>query len=123
MKNNPMKLIEISEILDKNKLYSIADKIDRIAQNTSKNFDSIENAVEYIKKLGLPTFTQNMDKAADDGVTIKGISIKNDPEMQKLYKDSAQVAGGMTVMPSIPSPMPISPAPIPMPAATTPPMI
>jgi hypothetical protein len=53
-----------------------------------------------------------MDKAADEGVTINGISIKNDPEMQKLYKDSLS-SGGAVAMPAMaPMPMPM-PAPMP----------
>ena len=70
--------------------------------------------------LGMQSFSQNMDKAADEGVTINGISIKNDPEMQKLYKDSVS-AGGAVAMPAM-APMPMA-APMPAPMAPVPPVV
>ena len=117
MKNH-LKLFKLSQRLDKKNLYSLADKIDRLAQNQSKNFENKQQATEYIRNLGMPSFSQNMDKAADEGVTINGISIKNDPEMQKLYKDSVSAVGAVA-MPGM-APMPMSPMPMPMPAPMAP---
>ncbi len=117
MKNH-LKLFKLSQRLDKNNLYSLADKIDRLAQNQTKNFENKQQAIDYIKNLGMPSFSQNMDKAADEGVSINGISIKNDPEMQKLYKDSLS-AGGAVAMPAM-APMPM---PMPAPVAAVPPVV
>ena len=119
MKNH-LKLFKLSQRLDKKNLYLLADKIDRLAQNQSKDFENKQQATEYIRNLGMPSFSQNMDKAADEGVTINGISIKNDPEMQKLYKDSVS-AGGAVAMPAM-APMPMA-APMPAPKAPVPPVV
>ena len=113
-----MKLFKLSQRLDKKNLYSLADKIDRLAQSKLKNFENKQQATEYIRNLCMPSFSQNMDKAADEGVTINGISIKNDPEMQKLYKDSVSAVGAVA-MPGM-APMPMSPMPMPMPAPMAP---
>ena len=117
MKNH-LKLFKLSQRLDKKNLYLLADKIDRLAQNQSKDFENKQQATEYIRNLGMQSFSQNMDKAADEGVTINGISIKNDPEMQKLYKDSVSAVGAVA-MPGM-APMPMSPMPMPMPAPMAP---
>jgi hypothetical protein len=121
---NHLKLFKLSQKLDKNNLYSLADKIDRLAQNQTKNFENKQQALDYIKNLGMPSFSQNMDKAADEGVSINGISIKNDPEMQKLYKDSSSPSGAVAMPAIAPMPMPtMAPMPMPAPVAAVPPVV
>ncbi len=118
---NPKKLIKIAKMLDEKKLYALADKVDRFAQNKSLDFDNFQQALEYIKKLGKGTFTANMDFAADQGVTIGGIPIQNDARMKKLYKSQNNLAMPMTPMPAIAPMAPMAPISTMTPMSTMPP--
>ena len=121
-------LIKLAQTLDSRNLYSLADKVDRIAQNTLA-FQSDQELMNYLNSIvgknGINTFAQAMDSAANSGANVKGISIKNIPQFQAKYKESIPK---MPMMPGMPMPgmpmpvaqmsmMPMPVAPMPMPAA------
>lgn len=116
--------VKIAQILDSKKLYSLADKVDRIAQN-SLSFNSEQDLMNYINSIvgknGISSFTQAMDSAANSGANVKGISIKNIPTFQAKYKESMPKT--MMPMPGMPMPaMPMAPVPMPMAPAVMPPV-
>ena len=118
-------LIKLAQTLDSRNLYSLADKVDRIAQNTLA-FQSDQELMNYLNSIvgknGINTFAQAMDSAANSGANVKGISIKNIPQFQAKYKESIPK---MPMMPGMPMPvapmqmmpMPVAPMPMPMPVA------
>jgi len=118
-----LSLLRLAKILDNRKLYSLADKVDRIAQN-SLTFNSDQEMMNYLNSIvgknGINSFAQAMDSAANSGANVKGISIKNIPTFQAKYKESVPK---MPMMPGMPMPvapmpmMPMSVAPMPIPAA------
>ena len=121
MKNISKILLKFSQKLDEKNLYAIADKLDRIANQNSLDFKTDKEALDYIKKIGIPVFSQAMDEAANRGVTVNKIPLENIPEMQKLYKESLQSSGGMAAMPAMPAMAPMAPiAPAALPAAPAP---
>ena len=132
-------LFKLAQILDSRNLYSLADKVDRIAQNTL-TFKSDQELTNYLNSIvgknGIASFAQAMDSAANSGANVNGVSIKNIPQFQAKYKESmpkmpmmpgmpmpvAPMTGmPMMSMPVAPMPMPVAkPAPIaPMPVQTT----
>lgn len=118
-----LSFIKLAQILDSKKLYSVADKVDRIAQ-AGLVFNTEQEAMNYVNSIvgknGITSITQAMDSAANSGVNVKGISIKNLPTFQAKYKESAPK---MPVMPmAMPGmPMPVAPMPMmPMPVAPMP---
>ena len=117
-----LSLLRLAKILDNRKLYSLADKVDRIAQN-SLTFNSDQEMMNYLNSIvgknGINSFAQAMDSAANSGANVKGISIKNIPTFQAKYKESVPK---MPMMPGMPMPgMPVSPMPMmPMPVAPMP---
>ena len=111
-------MFKISQMLDDNNLYSVADKVDRIAQAV-KNFNSDQEALAYINSLigrgGIMNFAQAMDSAANQGVSVKNISIKNIPQMQAKYKESIPKTPMMPMPMGMPvQPMPMQPMGMPM---------
>lgn len=124
-----LSLLRLAKILDNRKLYSLADKVDRIAQN-SLTFNSDQEMMNYLNSIvgknGINSFAQAMDSAANSGANVKGISIKNIPTFQAKYKESVPKMPMMPGMPMPGMPMPVAPmpmmpmpvAPMPMPAAT-----
>ena len=124
-----LSLLRLAKILDNRKLYSLADKVDRIAQN-SLTFNSDQEMMNYLNSIvgknGINSFAQAMDSAANSGANVKGISIKNIPTFQAKYKESVPK---MPMMPGMPMPgmpmpgmpMPVTPMPMmPMPVAPMP---
>ena len=118
-----LSLLRLAKILDNRKLYSLADKVDRIAQN-SLTFNSDQEMMNYLNSIvgknGINSFAQAMDSAANSGANVKGISIKNIPTFQAKYKESVPKMPMMPGMPMPVTPMPMMPmpiAPMPMPAA------
>ena len=121
-------LIKLAQTLDSRNLYSLADKVDRIAQNTLA-FQSDQELMNYLNSIvgknGINTFAQAMDSAANSGANVKGISIKNIPQFQAKYKESIPKMPMMPGMPMPGMPMPVAPmqmmpmpvAPMPMPVA------
>jgi len=115
-------LFKLAQILDSRNLYSLADKVDRIAQNTL-SFKSDQELSNYLNSIvgknGIASFTQAMDSAANSGANVNGVSIKNIPQFQAKYKESIP----KMPMPGMPMPvaqmpmMPMPVAPMPMPAA------
>ena len=126
-------LFKLAQILDSRNLYSLADKVDRIAQNTF-SFKSDQELTNYLNSIvgknGIASFAQAMDSAANSGANVNGVSIKNIPQFQAKYKESIPK---MPMMPGMPMPgmpmtgmpMPVAPmqmmpmpvAPMPMPVA------
>lgn len=110
-----LSLLKLAKILDSKKQYALADKIDRIAQNTL-SFKSDQEALNYINSIvgknGIMSFTQAMDAAANAGTNVNGVSIKNIPQFQAKYKESAPKMPMMPMMPG--APMPVAPMPMPM---------
>ena len=116
-------LFKLAQILDSRNLYSLADKVDRIAQNTL-SFKSDQELSNYLNSIvgknGIASFTQAMDSAANSGANVNGVSIKNIPQFQAKYKESIPK---MPMMPGMPMPvaqmpmMPMPVAPMPMPVA------
>lgn len=117
-----LSLLRLAKILDNRKLYSLADKVDRVAQN-NLSFNSDQEMMNYLNSIvgknGINSFAQAMDSAANSGANVKGISIKNIPTFQAKYKESVPK---MPMMPGMPMPgMPVSPMPMmPMPVAPMP---
>ena len=118
-----LSLLRLAKILDNRKLYSLADKVDRVAQN-SLTFNSEQEMMNYLNSIvgknGINSFAQAMDSAANSGANVKGISIKNIPTFQAKYKESVPKMPMMPGMPMPVTPMPMMPmpiAPMPMPAA------
>lgn len=115
-------LFKLAQILDSRNLYSLADKVDRIAQNTF-SFKSDQELTNYLNSIvgknGIASFAQAMDSAANSGANVNGVSIKNIPQFQAKYKESIpkMPMSGMPMsgMPMQMMPMPV--APIPMPVA------
>ena len=115
-------LFKLAQILDSRNLYSLADKVDRIAQNTL-SFKSDQELSNYLNSIvgknGIASFTQAMDSAANSGANVNGVSIKNIPQFQAKYKESIP----KMPMPGMPMPvaqmpmMPMPVAPMPMPVA------
>jgi hypothetical protein len=120
----------LAQILDSRNLYSLADKVDRIAQNTF-SFKSDQELTNYLNSIvgknGIASFAQAMDSAANSGANVNGVSIKNIPQFQAKYKESIPK---MPMMPGMPMPgmpmpvapmqmmpMPVAPMPMPMPVA------
>lgn len=121
-------LFKLAQILDSRNLYSLADKVDRIAQNTFsfKNDQELTNYLNSIVgKNGIASFAQAMDSAANSGANVNGVSIKNIPQFQAKYKESIPK---MPMMPGMPMPvapmqmMPMPVAPMPMPVAKSTPI-
>lgn len=118
-------LFKLAQILDSRNLYSLADKVDRIAQNTF-SFKSDQELTNYLNSIvgknGIASFAQAMDSAANSGANVNGVSIKNIPQFQAKYKESIPK---MPMMPGMPMPvapmqmmpMPVAPMPMPMPVA------
>ena len=116
-------LFKLAQILDSRNLYSLADKVDRIAQNTF-SFKSDQELTNYLNSIvgknGIASFAQAMDSAANSGANVNGVSIKNIPQFQAKYKESIPK---MPMMPGMPMPvaqmpmMPMPVAPMPMPVA------
>ena len=118
-------LFKLAQILDSRNLYSLADKVDRIAQNTF-SFKSDQELTNYLNSIvgknGIASFAQAMDSAANSGANVNGVSIKNIPQFQAKYKESIPK---MPMMPMPGMPMPVAPmqmmpmpvAPMPMPVA------
>ena len=118
-----LSLLRLAKILDNRKLYSLADKVDRVAQN-NLSFNSEQEMMNYLNSIvgknGINSFAQAMDSAANSGANVKGISIKNIPTFQAKYKESVPKMRMMPGMPMPVTPMPMMPmpvAPMPMPAA------
>lgn len=117
-----LSLLRLAKILDNRKLYSLADKVDRVAQN-NLSFNSDQEMMNYLNSIvgknGINSFAQAMDSAANSGANVKGISIKNIPTFQAKYKESVPK---MPMMPGMPMPgMPVAPMPMmPMPVAPMP---
>ncbi len=121
-------LFKLAQILDSRNLYSLADKVDRIAQNTL-TFKSDQELTNYLNSIvgknGIASFAQAMDSAANSGANVNGVSIKNIPQFQAKYKESMPkmpMMPGMPMpvapMPGMPMmPMPVAPMPMPMPVA------
>jgi hypothetical protein len=121
-------LFKLAQILDSRNLYSLADKVDRIAQNTL-TFKSDQELTNYLNSIvgknGIASFAQAMDSAANSGANVNGVSIKNIPQFQAKYKESMPkmpMMPGMPMpvapMPGMPMmPMPVAPIPMPMPVA------
>lgn len=122
-------LFKLAQILDSRNLYSLADKVDRIAQNTL-TFKSDQELTNYLNSIvgknGIASFAQAMDSAANSGANVNGVSIKNIPQFQAKYKESMPK---MPMMPGMPMPgmtMPVAPMPgmpmpmMPMPVAPMP---
>ncbi len=119
-----LSLLRLAKILDNRKLYSLADKVDRIAQN-SLTFNSDQEMMNYLNSIvgknGINSFAQAMDSAANSGANVKGISIKNIPTFQAKYKESVPKMPMMPGMPMPGMPMPVTPMPMmPMPVAPMP---
>ena len=119
-----LSLLRLAKILDNRKLYSLADKVDRIAQN-SLTFNSDQEMMNYLNSIvgknGINSFAQAMDSAANSGANVKGISIKNIPTFQAKYKESVPKMPMMPGMPMPGMPMPVAPMPMmPMPVAPMP---
>lgn len=119
-----LSLLRLAKILDSRKLYSLADKVDRIAQN-SLTFNSDQEMMNYLNSIvgknGINSFAQAMDSAANSGANVKGISIKNIPTFQAKYKESVPKMPMMPGMPMPGMPMPVTPMPMmPMPVAPMP---
>ena len=117
-------LIKLAQTLDSRNLYSLADKVDRIAQNTLA-FQSDQELMNYLNSIvgknGINTFAQAMDSAANSGANVKGISIKNIPQFQAKYKESIPKMPMMPGMPMTGMPMPVAQMPMmPMPVAPMP---
>ncbi len=117
-------LIKLAQTLDSRNLYSLADKVDRIAQNTLA-FQSDQELMNYLNSIvgknGINTFAQAMDSAANSGANVKGISIKNIPQFQAKYKESIPKMPMMPGMPMPGMPMPVAQMPMmPMPVAPMP---
>ena len=120
-------LFKLAQILDSRNLYSLADKLDRIAQNTF-SFKSDQELTNYLNSIvgknGIASFAQAMDSAANSGANVNGVSIKNIPQFQAKYKESIPKMP-MPGMPMPGMPMPVAPmqmmpmpvAPMPMPVA------
>lgn len=110
-----LSLLRLAKILDSKKLYSLADKVDRIAQN-NLSFKTDQEAIDYINslvgKMGITSFAQAMDSAANQGVNVNNISIKNIPQFQAKYKESAPKMPMMPGMPMPVAPMPVMPMPM-----------
>ena len=117
-------LFKLAQILDSRNLYSLADKVDRIAQNTLsfKNDQELSNYLNSIVgKNGIASFTQAMDSAANSGANVNGVSIKNIPQFQAKYKESIPKMPMMPGMPMPGMPMPVAQMPMmPMPVAPMP---
>jgi hypothetical protein len=121
-------LFKLAQILDSRNLYSLADKVDRIAQNTF-SFKSDQELTNYLNSIvgknGIASFAQAMDSAANSGANVNGVSIKNIPQFQAKYKESIPK---MPMMPGMPMPvapmqmMPMPVAPMPMPVAKSTPI-
>jgi hypothetical protein len=119
-------LFKLAQILDSRNLYSLADKVDRIAQNTF-SFKSDQELTNYLNSIvgknGIASFAQAMDSAANSGANVNGVSIKNIPQFQAKYKESIPK---MPMMPGMPMPvapmqmMPMPVAPMPTPIAPMP---
>ncbi len=121
-------LFKLAQILDSRNLYSLADKVDRIAQNTF-SFKSDQELTNYLNSIvgknGIASFAQAMDSAANSGANVNGVSIKNIPQFQAKYKESIPKMPMMPGMPMPGMPMPVAPmqmmpmpvAPMPMPVA------
>lgn len=119
-----LSLLRLAKILDNRKLYSLADKVDRIAQN-NLTFNSDQEMMNYLNSIvgknGINSFAQAMDSAANSGANVKGISIKNIPTFQAKYKESVPKMPMMPGMPMPGMPMPVTPMPMmPMPVAPMP---
>lgn len=117
-------LFKLAQILDSRNLYSLADKVDRIAQNTL-SFKSDQELSNYLNSIvgknGIASFTQAMDSAANSGANVNGVSIKNIPQFQAKYKESIPKMPMMPGMPMPGMPMPVAPMPMmPMPVAPMP---
>jgi hypothetical protein len=117
-------LFKLAQTLDSRNLYSLADKVDRIAQNTLA-FQSDQELMNYLNSIvgknGINTFAQAMDSAANSGANVKGISIKNIPQFQAKYKESIPKMPMMPGMPMPGMPMPVAQMPMmPMPVAPMP---
>ncbi len=119
-----LSLLRLAKILDNRKLYSLADKVDRIAQY-NLSFNSDQEMMNYLNSIvgknGINSFAQAMDSAANSGANVKGISIKNIPTFQAKYKESVPKMPMMPGMPMPGMPMPVTPMPMmPMPVAPMP---
>lgn len=119
-----LSLLRLAKILDNKKLYSLADKVDRVAQN-NLSFNSEQEMMNYLNSIvgknGINSFAQAMDSAANSGANVKGISIKNIPTFQAKYKESVPKMPMMPGMPMPGMPMPVTPMPMmPMPVAPMP---
>ena len=119
-----LSLLRLAKILDNRKLYSLADKVDRVAQN-NLSFNSDQEMMNYLNSIvgknGINSFAQAMDSAANSGANVKGISIKNIPTFQAKYKESVPKMPMMPGMPMPGMPMPVTPMPMmPMPVAPMP---
>ncbi len=119
-----LSLLRLAKILDNRKLYSLADKVDRIAQN-NLTFNSDQEMMNYLNSIvgknGINSFAQAMDSAANSGANVKGISIKNIPTFQAKYKESVPKMPMMPGMPMPGMPMPGMPMPgMPMPVTPMP---
>lgn len=119
-----LSLLRLAKILDNRKLYSLADKVDRVAQN-NLSFNSEQEMMNYLNSIvgknGINSFAQAMDSAANSGANVKGISIKNIPTFQAKYKESVPKMPMMPGMPMPGMPMPVTPMPMmPMPVAPMP---
>ncbi len=122
-------LFKLAQILDSRNLYSLADKVDRIAQNTL-TFKSDQELTNYLNSIvgknGIASFAQAMDSAANSGANVNGVSIKNIPQFQAKYKESMPKMPMMPGMPMPGMPMPVAPMPgmpmpmMPMPVAPMP---
>ncbi len=117
-----LSLLRLAKILDNRKLYSLADKVDRIAQY-NLSFNSDQEMMNYLNSIvgknGINSFAQAMDSAANSGANVKGISIKNIPTFQAKYKESVPKMPMMPGMPMPGMPMPVTPMPM-MPMPVTP---
>ena len=117
-------LFKLAQILDSRNLYSLADKVDRIAQNTF-SFKSDQELTNYLNSIvgknGIASFAQAMDSAANSGANVNGVSIKNIPQFQAKYKESIPKMPMMPGMPMPGMPMPVAPMQMmPMPVAPMP---